>query len=462
MRIIDRPITLPPWGQDDGLLAHFESRTQNSLESDEIAVRFVVTRSDEAGFQCDVATLAGVTGLSMRAGSIFHFRRRTYENTSQFNVALVIPTGIGCEIGGHAGDATPVARLLASVCDNVVIHPNVVNASDINELTENCLYVEGSILTRLLMGTVGLQKVRANRVLFVVEEHDKRVITDGAVNALSAARATLGLNCPEVVRWKSDWTSTIEFTNSGRASGRIENLESLVEALVARRYQYDSVAIASLIKTPPNLRNLAYNYYFNGLINPWGGVEAMLTHALSMMLDVPTAHSPMFEAAEMLEVGIIDPRKAAEAVSLTYLYSILKGLHRSPRLVTDVTAMQGKGIISAEDISCLVIPDGCLGLPTLAALDQGITVIAVRENRNGMKNNLEALPFRSGQLIKVDHYLEAAGVLAAIKAGIEPAAVRRPFPNTRVNKSGPVSAVRRNALFENLVPSRRNGRADQK
>ena len=27
---------------------------------------------------------------------------------------LVIPTGIGCELGGYAGDAIPAARLLAA------------------------------------------------------------------------------------------------------------------------------------------------------------------------------------------------------------------------------------------------------------------------------------------------------------------------------------------------------------
>jgi len=54
---------------------------------------------------------------------------------------------------------------LASACDTLVTHPNVVNASDINELPENALYVEGSVICRFLMGTVGLQKVRANRVL---------------------------------------------------------------------------------------------------------------------------------------------------------------------------------------------------------------------------------------------------------------------------------------------------------
>jgi len=74
-----------------------------------------------------------------------------------------------------------------------------------------------------------------------------------------------------------------------------------------------------------------------------------------------------------------------------------------------------------------VIPDNCLGLPTLAALEQGIPVIAVRENVNLMKNDLEALPWANGQFHMVENYWEAAGVLSALKTGIDPSAIRRPL-----------------------------------
>ncbi|MCK5642102.1 MAG: DUF3326 domain-containing protein, partial [Gammaproteobacteria bacterium] len=50
------------------------------------------------------------------------------------NTVFIIPTGIGCSIGGHAGDATPAFKLIASLSDIAITHPNVVNASDINEL----------------------------------------------------------------------------------------------------------------------------------------------------------------------------------------------------------------------------------------------------------------------------------------------------------------------------------------
>ena len=85
-----------------------------------------------------------------------------------------------------------------------------------------------------------------------------------------------------------------------------------------------------------------------------------------------------------------------------------------------------------------MIPDGCIGIPTLAALVQRIPVIAVRENKNILQNDLTTLPWKSGQLTILEIYWEAAGVLAAMRAGIAPASVRRPFANakTSVFKTG--------------------------
>ena len=96
-------------------------------------VRLVVTESNQDFYNCEATTYrAGSDAHLISPGMALEFRRRRSENTGRFNVAMLIPTGIGAAIGGHAGDATPVAQLIASVCDNLVIHPNVVNASDIN------------------------------------------------------------------------------------------------------------------------------------------------------------------------------------------------------------------------------------------------------------------------------------------------------------------------------------------
>jgi hypothetical protein len=201
------------------------------------------------------------------------------------------------------------------------------------------------------------------------------------------------------------------------------------------------VAISSVITVPTSY----HGDYFNSggsMVNPWGGVESMLTHTISSIYDVPSAHSPMMESQEVLDAdtGIVDPRMAAEAISTTFLQSILKGLQKSPRIVTDREALRNPGVFTASAVSCLVIPDGCLGLPTLAALEQGIPVIAVRENRNLMRNNLTQLPWQQGQLHIVDNYWEAAGVMSALKAGIAPNSVRRPINPVTVENSQGASA----------------------
>ena len=179
------------------------------------------------------------------------------------------------------------------------------------------------------------------------------------------------------------------------------------------------------------------------MINPWGGVECMLTHALSLMFDIPTANSPMMPSKESMnfDVGVVDPRKAAEAVSTTNLHCILKGLHRSPRIIPNPPSYGLSGLLTAADISCLVIPDGCIGLPTLAAMEQRIPVIAVRENKNRMQNDLEGLPFAPGKLFVVDNYLEAVGVMNALKAGVAPETVRRPLDRTKVLETGRSSGI---------------------
>ena len=434
MLLIEREIDIPNKDSDCTFIEHFAKCVHENISSNEIPVRFAITRSDENGYRCELGVLVVASGtLTKDPKSLFEFSRRRTENTENFNAVLLVPTGIGAEIGGHAGDAGPVARLLASACDTLITHPNVVNASDINELPENGLYVEGSVITSMMMGTVGLSKVRSNRVMLVMDKHKDERISCSTINATSAARATLGLDCPVAVELDPPVKMRARFSNSGTAVGRVEGLEHLIEVLNDRRSEYDAVALTSVIDVP----SAFHTEYFekNGeMINPWGGVEAMLTHAVTMLLDVPTAHSPMFESMEIanLEVGVVDPRMSAEAISACFLHCILKGLHRSPRIVKDRSEFNQSSVLSASDVSCLVIPDGCVGLPTLAAIEQGIPVIAVRENKNCMKNDLQDLPFAPGKLFIVENYLEAVGVMTALKAGVALSAVRRPLARTQV------------------------------
>ncbi len=434
MKIIEKFLSLPISLKAPDFLDQVQRSQRFRIPGDAVPIRFVVTKSDDDACECEVGILEGL-GSDFLPGDLFEFRKRARARNDGFNAVFIVPTGIGAEIGGHAGDATPVVRMLAGICDNLITHPNSVNASDLNEMTENTVYVEGSVLTRFLMGTVGLGPVHSNRVLVIIDDHEDELFVNASVNAVSAARASFGLDCPKVIKMKHPVRLSAQYAGSGRAAGRVENFAALCEILEKESGSFDAVAMASIIDVP-----LEYHeaYFASGgkMVNPWGGVEALLTHAISSLYNLPSAHSPMLENRDIADadVGIVEPRLAAESVSMAFLHCILKGLHRSPAIVTDPLEMTDGATLSAKDVSCLVIPEGCLGLPTLAALRQGIPVIAVRENANLMKNDLSVLPWPKGRYFEVDNYLEAAGLMAAMRAGIDPATVRRPLAPTMVEQ----------------------------
>ena len=409
------------------ILGQVRAQVDHATIGSETPVRFAVTDSTSLRWSCELGTLMA----PIKSAGIFDFRARPYHDQSNFNAVMLVPTGVGASIGGHAGDATPAATLLAAVCDTLITHPNVLNASDLIQIPDNTQYVEGSLITQLMMGGVGLERTRNNRVLVLVQAHEDQLFTNAAINAVNAARAYYGLTVTEVVRLAPDFRMIAQYTPSGSAAGRIEGLEHVWRILDERVGNFDAVAISSIIEVPHEFHEDYYEREGN-MINPWGGVEAILTHGISLKYGIPAAHSPMFESREIsdLDLGVVDPRMAAEVVSMTFFQSVLRGLQRSPRIA--YTGNESRTALRTEDISCLVIPAGCLGLPTLAALYQGIPVVAVKENANIMHNKLEQLPWSDGQLITVNNYWEAAGVMTSLKAGIDPFAVRRPFQRVHI------------------------------
>ena len=434
MRLYEREWTIPRAGagdhpsRDGDLLGQFAAAAAATASAGEYPVRFVVSETargclslrgrhprDRSGFV--VARPDPVDLRVPQAGD----RQAPTSSTC----VLLVPTGVNATLGGHAGDAGPVARLFASVCDTLITHPNVVNGSDINEMPENSLYVEGSVICRLLMGTVGLQRVRSNRVLLVIDRHEEVAYTNAAINALNAARACYGLAVPTDRHARPAGQARLASTRrSGRAAGRVDNLPVFLDAIDRFAAEYDAVAVSSVIDVPPEF----HQDYFDSdgdMVNPWGGVEAIFTHAA-----VAAARDPLGALADdrvggdrgdrprrrrpadgrrggLADLPAVDPQGAAAQPCASS---------------TDPAALQHSSVLTARDVSCLVIPDGCLGLPVLAALEQGIPVVAVRDRSHLMRNDLAALPWAPGQFCVVDNYLEAVGVLCAR---------RRAWPSTR-------------------------------
>ena len=133
------------------------------------------------------------------------------------------------------------------------------------------------------MGTAGLLPVRANRVLVVVEAHSDPFFVNAAVNAVSAARATYGLDCVEVVAVDPPVRLIARYSPSGRAAGRVEGAEEVFRLLDASWGEFDAVSLTTVVDVPVEFHQ-GYFDAAGGMVNPWGGVEAMLTHALSSVL----------------------------------------------------------------------------------------------------------------------------------------------------------------------------------
>lgn len=339
--------------------------------------------------------------------------------------AMIIPTGIGCAIGGHAGDATPAARLLASVADTLIIHPNVVNASDINEMTDNMLYVEGSTLDAFLNSVIRLEPVRKNKILLAVNDD----YTPEVVNAVSAARATLGAEI-EIEVLREPLVMKSAFLEDGSASGIVEGADALVDQV--RGMDFDALAISTKIEVSDEVKA---DYLKNGGVNPWGGVEAKASKIVSSRLNKPVAHAPFlsYDIEENLieRVGVVDPRMSAEFVSVCYLHCVLKGLHRAPRITPHPLSLPAgwpSGCISATDVDCLISPM-CWGRPHDYCRKHGVLIILVEENTTIYKG-----VFPKDGVTFVHNYIEAAGLLSLIKAGLTVESVRRPIGPTKVNQ----------------------------
>jgi hypothetical protein len=339
-------------------------------------------------------------------------------------VVNLVPTGIGCSIGGFAGDAAPATRLLASCCDLLLTNPNAVNASDFVSVPENLVYVEGSLLDLFCAGAAELAVPRANRIGIVLDpcpDEDLARVLD-VINAVSAVH---GVDVLGYVVADEPVNARSVRMPSGSFAGALDDPSGLVyacERLVAEGAT--AIAVASTIR---DLEPETYELHFGGgAPNPVGGAEAVVSHLVCRRFGLPAAHAPLrnFTATSRAPYAV-DPRAGGEAASFSGLASVLIGLQRAPQLAG--SAQAPRAVVSLADVLAVVAPATALGgAPVLHAAARGIPVIAVRENETILDVSAEALPLTD--VIVARSYAEAAGQLVALRDGIALRTTTRPLP----------------------------------
>ena len=346
-----------------------------------------------------------------------------------YTVILIIPTGIGAAIGGYAGDALPVAKLISQVCDRLITHPNVMNGASLYWNIPNAFYVEGYGLDKFAAGEWGLRPVRSNRVGLLLDQGIEPELMLRHLQVADAARATLGLNITNHVITDAPLNVELRTSPSGTSWGTIGNPDSLLRAAEKLIIEEKAEAIAVVARFPDNMDETAVQNYRQGQgVDPLAGAEAVISHLLVRTFRIPCAHAPALSPAP--PAPNLAPRAAAEEIGYTFLPCVLVGLSNAPQFIINTENYNSLSTdIWADQVDALVIPATACGNSALLSLNQKqCQIITVAENKTLIQ---VSAPMLRIQTLQVNSYLEAIGVLVAHKAGINPLSVGaqslRPF-----------------------------------
>lgn len=396
-------------------------------------LRWFVSKAERDGVTVE-ATLVQDTlsPITSRLASTFHPGRSA--------VLSIIPTGVGCELGGYAGDAAPLTRMLAGCADYVITNPNALNASDFIGSLDGVLYTEGYCIDLLAKGHVDLWIPQSNKVGLIIEKSDEWAL-DLVFNLMNTARAVHGVDLVDYVVTDEPIGSRCERNPSGAYVGSITNPKVLFRAC-----EKLLKSGATAIGVTTNIQGLPSDDYVQHFLgqhpNPMGGVEALISHLLVNRYQVPAAHAPMInvKGTDQVDSGraassgvkkirlardVVDARGAGEMASSSGLACVLVGLARAPQ-ITEQPGCRYVDRINMKNVVAVVTPASTLGgVPVLQAHKQGIPIIAVRANQTVL--DVTASRLGLSNVIEVENYTEAAGVVVALRQGVSLESIYRPL-----------------------------------
>jgi hypothetical protein len=243
---------------------------------------------------------------------------------SQKNLgALIIPTGLGCSIGGFGGDANPIANLLAQQFDYLIVNPNVVNGGAWQNIAENMLYVEGFAIDLFMQGQISLRPVRKNQIGLIIDKSIPEELIRKELEVVKAAQTIWGIDFLDYEITNEPLNQIIEILPGSYSSGKIDNPLTLIEA-AKKLIEKGASAIAILTLCPEyeesnssfplsscrEAEALAHsglvgnnsNYDYGLGADPIAGLEAICSHIITNHFLIPCAHAPTFAESTIQEL----------------------------------------------------------------------------------------------------------------------------------------------------------------
>lgn len=348
---------------------------------------------------------------------------------------------------------------------------SVLTAASLYSPRPNILYTEGFALDEFCAGMWGLRPFlpqqgshKIGLILDAGMEEDMRL---RHVQVADGARAALGVDVGAVVVTEEPMEVGLGLMPGGGSWGKVGKPGTLLRA--ARRLVEEGgcTALAVVARFPEEEEEEeALQAYREGHgVDCVGGAEAVISHLVTRELRVPCAHAPGLPPLEV-DAGI-SPKACGEELGYTFLPCVLANLNRAPLLVvpppSPATSASsslweastgggkegGRGgprgdgrTLWREDVSAVIAPASAIGGPAVLSLlgggretGQATLLIAVEENETLMKTTPEELlprQMEAGRVVRVKTYLEAMGLLAAHRAGLNPAALTATVPRVRV------------------------------
>ena len=351
---------------------------------------------------------------------------------------LIIPTGIGCDLGGYAGDAIPTARLLANASECLITHPNVMNGGSLYWPNPHIHYVEGYSLNLFAAGEVFLKPVRQQKVGLLLDAGLDSDLKKRHLQVADGCIASLGLNIGPVISTETSLKINLKKGFSGSSWGNIEEPDVLLRGAEKLKIA-GATAIAVITRFPDDSEDLETKLYRQGHgVDLIAGTEAVISHFLVKNLLIPCAHAPAFEP---LPIDYdLDPRTSGEEIGYTFLQSVLVGLSRAPDLIckadlnsNENSVLQSKTLLSNRNLGAVVVPQGALGgEAVLSCIEKFIPLIIVANqgvlNVSSSKMRLDCIGSdKAKNILYASNYLEAAGIITALRHGINIKSLRRPI-----------------------------------
>ena len=299
-------------------------------------------------------------------------------------IALQLPTGIGADIGGYAGDFGHIAREFSKYF-HVIINPNAVNGGILSAINYDMSYLEGHLFDEFFKGNIGIipkKPYDTNKIGVIFDSEIPEDILNVHINTINALKMVQGIKTIAIEKTRKNIGIEIKI-DKGISYGNVKNPDELLYS-AQKLISKGAEAIAVVCYFKDDIEDINYE---NGQgIDPIGGLEAVISHMITKEFNIPCAHSPAFSDID-ISTKIENPKVSSELISSTYLPCIMQGLSIAPK----ITSKFEENAIYNKNVKYLITLYDAMGSASVLSCKKSNTKLIAVKNKSALDVTPEKL-----------------------------------------------------------------------